>query len=184
MLLVIRLIKMLGRSVFLSFAMVTFLVAELLATVNVTSRYALKQYVDDQLGRIRWDFALYQTTGSLDDGVLTNEIRSVKGIERVESLAFLRGQISDDEVQAEVDGNRITTPWICALAASDVSLLPPQLRFAMGNTGTMRAGAIPSDQVDVSPTFPEERADHPAVLALVGPERSIDRKSTRLNSSH
>src|SRR5947209_20551868 len=104
-----RLIKILGRSVFVSFAMVTFLVAALLATVNVTSRYALKRYVDDQLGRIRWDFALYQTTGSLEDGVLTNEIRSVKGIERVESLAFLRGQISDDEMRAEVDGKSITT---------------------------------------------------------------------------
>ena len=55
-----RLLGILGRRAFLTFGLVTFLVGALLATVNITSRYALKLYVDDQLRRIPWDLAVYQ----------------------------------------------------------------------------------------------------------------------------
>src|SRR5437763_1079067 len=53
-----RLLQILGRRTMLTFGLVTFLVAALLATVNITSRYALKLYVDDQLRRIPWDLAV------------------------------------------------------------------------------------------------------------------------------
>ena len=46
-----RLIAVLGRRAGLTFGVVTLLVSALLATVNITSRYALKVYVDDQLER-------------------------------------------------------------------------------------------------------------------------------------
>ncbi len=55
-----RLLAILGRRTMLTFGLVTFLVGALLATVNITSRYALKVYVDDQLKRIPWDLAVYQ----------------------------------------------------------------------------------------------------------------------------
>ena len=41
----------LGRRTFLTFGLVAFLVGALLATVNLTSRYALKEYVAYQLDR-------------------------------------------------------------------------------------------------------------------------------------
>src|SRR5436305_1657395 len=44
-----RLLGILGRRAILTFGLVTFLVGALLATVNITSRYALKLYVEDQL---------------------------------------------------------------------------------------------------------------------------------------
>ena len=53
-----RLLAILGRRTILTFGLVTFLVGALLATVHVTSRYALKTYVDDQLRRIPWDVAV------------------------------------------------------------------------------------------------------------------------------
>ena len=55
-----RLLAILGRRTMLTFGLVTFMVGALLATVNITSRYALKVYVDDQLKRIPWDLAVYQ----------------------------------------------------------------------------------------------------------------------------
>ncbi|HVZ21279.1 MAG TPA: hypothetical protein VG871_09475, partial [Vicinamibacterales bacterium] len=55
-----RLLSILGRRTMMTFGLVTFLVGALLATVNITSRYALKSYVDDQLNRIPWDLAVYQ----------------------------------------------------------------------------------------------------------------------------
>ena len=55
-----RLLAILGRRTMLTFGLVTFMVGALLATVNITSRYALKVYVDDQLQRIPWDLAVYQ----------------------------------------------------------------------------------------------------------------------------
>ena len=49
-----RLLRILGSRAFIAFGLVTFLVSALLATVNLTSRYALKLYVEDQLTRIPW----------------------------------------------------------------------------------------------------------------------------------
>ena len=45
-------LRILGRRTIITFGLVTFLVSALLATVNITSRYALKRYMDDQLSRI------------------------------------------------------------------------------------------------------------------------------------
>ena len=68
-----RLLGILGRRTMLTFGLVTFLVGALLATVNVTSRYALKVYVDDQLRRIPWDLAVYQ------QGAVTPELAARAG---------------------------------------------------------------------------------------------------------
>ncbi len=149
-----RLLPILGKRPALMFGGVTFLVAALLATVNLTSRYALKLYVEDQLHRIRWDVAVYQkgpVGGTIDR--VPAALRQVPGVAKVESLAFLRaGFPPDGEVTARVDGNRITTPWVSLLAASDPSILPPQLGYALqGGTSNIKG----------------------AVLALVGPEREI-----------
>jgi len=151
-----RLLGILGRRTFLTFGLVTFLVGALLATVNVTSRYALKLYVDDQLRRIPWDLAVYQQGAVGNDRSLPIHIAHTKGVTRVESLAFLRARFPEGgEVEAQVDRKPFTTPWLCLLAASDPSILPPELSFALehrSNTGDRKRGAV---------------------LSLVGPEYAM-----------
>ena len=70
-----RLLAILGRRTMLTFGLVTFLVGALLATVNITSRYALKVYVDDQLKRIPWDLAVYQQGAVNGDRTLHESCR-------------------------------------------------------------------------------------------------------------
>lgn len=151
-----RLLRILGRRAFLTFGLVTFLVGALLATVNVTSRYALKLYVDDQLRRIPWDLAVYQQGAVGTDRSLRAHIAGTRGVTRVESMAFLRARFPEGgEVEAQVDRKPFTTPWLCLLAASDPSLLPPELSFALqhsSNTGDAKRGAV---------------------LSLVGPEYAM-----------
>jgi len=150
-----RLLAILGRRTILAFGLVTFLVGALLATVHVTSRYALKTYVDDQLRRIPWDLAVYQQGAVNGDRSLQQYVRRTPGVTTVESLAFLRARFPEGgEVEAQVDRKPFTTPWLCLLAASDPSILPPQLGFAL-----TRAGGSGSPRG--------------AVLALVGPEYAM-----------
>jgi hypothetical protein len=138
----------------MTFGLVTFLVGALLATVNITSRYALKAYVDDQLTRIPWDLAVYQSGAVNGDRSLYDHVAKTKGITKVESMAFLRARFPEGgEVQAQVDRKPFTTPWLCVLAASDPSILPPELGFAMSKAGTT--------------------GNRGAVLALIGPEYAM-----------
>jgi len=150
-----RLLAILGRRTILAFGLVTFLVGALLATVHVTSRYALKTYVDDQLRRIPWDLAVYQQGAVNGDRTLQQYVLRTPGVTRVESLAFLRARFPEGgEVEAQVDRKPFTTPWLCLLAASDPSMLPPQLGFALTRAGSTRS-------------------PRGAVLALVGPEYAM-----------
>jgi len=151
----VRLLRILGRRAFITFGLVTFLVSALLATVNLTSRYALKVYVEDQLSRIPWDLAIYQRGGITGREKLPGVVAKVEGVTKVESYVFLRARFPEGgEVVSEVDGKPLTAPWMSLLAASDTSILPPQLSFALEGSGSAEAPAG-------------------AVLALVGPERAM-----------
>src|SRR5947207_300701 len=151
-----RLLRILGRRTMLTFGLVTFLVGALLATVNMTSRYALKVYVDDQLRRIPWDLAIYQQGAVGTDRSLRAHIAGTRGVTRVESMAFLRARFPEGgDVEAQVDRKPFTTPWLCLLAASDPSLLPPALSFAADRNAP---GPAPA---------------RGAVLSLVGPEYAM-----------
>ena len=154
-----RLLRILGRRAFMTFGLVTFLVSALLATVNLTSRYALKVYVEDQLSRIPWDLAIYQRGGITGRDKLPGAVAKVDGVTKVESLVFLRARFPEGgEVMSEVDGKPLTAPWMCLLAASDTSILPPQLSFALERRANGDGGGDPANG---------------AVLALVGPERAM-----------
>jgi hypothetical protein len=149
-----RLLEILGKRAFLTFGTVTFLVGALLASVNVTSRYAIKRYVDDQLERIHWDMAIYQTEGYGSAPDLPRRMASVEGIRRVESMAFLRTNPPEGQMGFEVDGQGLATPWISVLAATTPGLLPPAVNAALGSPPA-RGGGV--------------------ALALVGPERAMGR---------
>ena len=149
-----RLLAILGRQTILTFGLVTFLVGALLATVNITSRHALKMYVDDQLRRIPWDLAVYQQGAVNGDRTMQGFIEKTRGVTQVASLAFLRARFPEGgEVETQVDRKPFATPWLCVLAASDASILPPQLGFALAKANATggRGG----------------------VLALVGPEYAM-----------
>ena len=163
-----RLLGILGRRAILTFGLVTFLVGALLATVNITSRYALKLYVDDQLRRIPWDLAIYQQGAVGNDRSLPKHIANTRGVTRVESMAFLRARFPEGgEVEAQVDRKPFTTPWLCLLAASDPSILPPELSLALQHDdGSARLKGSPTDG-DQKPT------QRGAVLSLIGPEYAM-----------
>jgi hypothetical protein len=145
-----KIFRVVGRRAFLTFGLVTFLVGALLATVNVTSRYALKLYVDDQLRRTPWDLAVYQRgVAGQKFTFLQDQLATVDGVTRIERLAFLRARFPEGaEVVAEVDGSQVTAPWLSLLAASDLSILPPEVGFAL------------------------DRGGSGAVLAIMGPHRT------------
>src|SRR5438093_4282377 len=167
-----RLLGILGRRAFLTFGLVTFLVGALLATVNITSRYALKLYVDDQLRRIPWDLAIYQQGAVGTDRSLPAHIARTRGVTRVESLAFLRARFPEGgDVEAQVDRKPFTTPWLCLLAASDPSILPPALGFALESRRSSEG----------SP--PSEGGKRGAVLSLVGPEYAMGKAFLALQGS-
>jgi hypothetical protein len=177
-----RLLRILGRRTMLTFGLVTFLVGALLATVNVTSRYALKLYVDDQLQRIPWDLAIYQQGAVGNDRSLHAHIARTKGVTRVESLAFLRARFPEGgEVEAQVDRKPFTTPWLCLLAASDPSILPPELSFALGAEPPPAPGGSGDPRGRSSESSANGRRG--AVLSLVGPEYAMGKAFLALQGS-
>ncbi len=151
-----RLLPVIGKRAFLGFGAVTFLVAALLSAVNITSRYALSLYVEDQLSRTPWDLVVYDQTGG-SNPALAARLRSLENVQQVEELVFLRATFSSD-VTALVDGQPLATPWLGVLSASDPTLLPPELRNAFA-----RGGVTPGSN----------RQDTGAILALVGPESAM-----------
>ncbi|MGH7834958.1 MAG: hypothetical protein ACREQK_15045, partial [Candidatus Binatia bacterium] len=123
----VRLAKILGRRAFLAFGVVTLLTAGLLAAIHLASRYALKLYVEDQLSRLAWDVALYQTSEFSLSKEVSPKLRAVRGVERVESLSFLRTKPPPEAILM-VDGKPLASPWVSVLSATDFSLLPPEAR--------------------------------------------------------
>ncbi len=151
-----QLLPVIGRRAFLGFGAVTFLVAGLLSAVNITSRYALSLYVEDQLSRTPWDLVVYDQSGG-SNPTLAARLRSLENVQQVEELVFLRAAFSSD-VTAMVDGQLLATPWLSVLSASEPTLLPPELRSAL-----MQGAVTPG-------TEPQTEG---AILALVGPESAM-----------
>lgn len=121
------LIGILGRRTFVSFALVTCVVVFLLAAINVASRYAMKQYIEDQLARVPWDISIYQTSElSLTQDVST-QLSAVPHVTAAEQLILLRTAVPATTV-AYVDNEPLRSPWLSLFTATDPGLLPPDLR--------------------------------------------------------
>ncbi len=153
----VRLAQILGKRAFFAFGIVTLLVAGLLAAINLASHYALKLYIEDQLSRLSWDIALYQTTDFSISAEVSPELRKITGIQRVESLSFLRSKPPPEAILM-VDGKPLASPWVSVLSATDVSLLPPEARPTAANGNN-------------------------AFLALVGPEQHMGKAFLALQGS-
>ncbi|HXG53255.1 MAG TPA: FtsX-like permease family protein [candidate division Zixibacteria bacterium] len=147
MFLLLRLARIVGKRAFVAFGVVTLLVSGLLAAINLASHHALKLYVEDQLSRLSWDIALYQTTDFSVSAEVAAELKEIGGIRRVESLTFLRSKPPPEAILI-VDGKPLAAPWVSILAATDLNLLPPEAR-------------PPGTEPDA------------AFLALVGPEQHM-----------
>ena len=168
--LTLRLMKVLGARAFSTFGVVTLLVGGLLTAVEVTSRHALKLFVEDQLRRIPWDISVYQLGSVTLDNEIPSRMRSIENMRQVESIAFLRASFPPNgAVSAAVDDKPLATPWMCIMAASNPSLLPPKFQSALealNHSGNE-----------------EKSGDSAAVLALVGPDRSIGRAFLELQGA-
>jgi hypothetical protein len=153
----LRLAQILGKRAFFAFGTVTLLVAGLLAAINLASHRALKLYVEDQLSRLSWDIALYQTTDFSISAEVSPALAKIQGVQRVESLSFLRSKPPPEAILM-VDGKPLAAPWVSILSATDVSLLPPEARPRAAN--------------------PDR-----AFLALVGPEQHMGKAYLALQGS-
>jgi hypothetical protein len=119
--------QILGKRAFFAFGIVTLLVAGLLAAINLASHHALKLYIEDQLSRLPWDMALYQTSDFTLSPEVAPKLREIKGVTRVESLSLLRSKPPPEAILM-VDGKPLASPWVSILSATDLSLLPPEAR--------------------------------------------------------
>ena len=121
------LFRIVGKRVFLTFCLVSFLVVFLLAAVNVTSRHAMQRYVDDQVKRVPWDISVYQTADVPQAGDVHDNVAKTRGVAQAERLYFLR-TIPPYSVMSVIDDQQLRTPWLSILTATDPSLVPPDIR--------------------------------------------------------
>src|SRR4029077_3256523 len=131
--------------------------AGLLAAINLASHHALKLYIEDQLSRLPWDIALYQTSDFTISADVTPTLRGINGITRGEILSFLHSKPPPEAILM-VDGKPLASPWVSILSATDMRLLPPEVRPTTTNT----TGAF---------------------LALVGPEQHMGKAYLALQGS-
>jgi hypothetical protein len=167
----VRLAQILGKRAFLAFGTVTFLVAGLLAAINLASHHALKLYIEDQLSRLPWDIALYQTSDFTISAEVAPKLREIKDVTRVESLNFLRSKPPPEAILM-VDGKPLASPWVSILSATDVTLLPPEMRPAANANGALLALVGPEQHMGKAYVAP-------AGLAIVFRASLLTRKTTK-----
>jgi hypothetical protein len=125
----------------MAFGIVTLLVAGLLAAIHLASHHALKLYVEDQLSRLSWDIALYQTSDFTISEEVGPKLRAIQGLTRVESLSFLRSKPPPEAILM-VDGKPLASPWVSILSATDINLLPPDRPRAAYGQGLFGAAGL------------------------------------------
>jgi hypothetical protein len=129
------LFKVFGRRVVLGYGSVALLSVAVLAALYLTSRYALHDYVVDQIDRIPWDISVVQRGEAHRFPALQAEYGRLEAVRAVEALGFLRIR-NMNPVWLEVDARPFPVRWVSFVAASRPALLPPEL-----------AGGLPADVV-------------------------------------
>ncbi len=122
----------LGSRTAVSFGLAIALLVGLLAAVQITSRYALKRYGEDQINRIKWDFNVYQQNEAGRSEDMRAAIAKVPLVRNVEDIYFLRTQFLGTVVESTtttfLDGELMQAPWVSLLSATKPDLLPPEVR--------------------------------------------------------
>jgi len=136
---IIHLARVLGKRPFVFFSLVTFLIVTILASVNIASRYALKQYVEDQLLRINWDISAYQTGDVHATPDVTQALADNDDVTQHNNLLFLRNSMTTEDI-AYVDGQPIRLPWLSLLTTSDTAILPLNIRPLEGKAVLVLVG--------------------------------------------
>lgn len=123
-----------------AFGAIVFVLVFLIAALQVASRQALHDYVEDQLARLPWDVSVYQPNDLASAQATREAIARVDGVREVAELHFLRTMVPTTTV-GYVDGEPLRTPWMSLLAASDASLLPPEARPRAGGAVLVLVGS-------------------------------------------
>ncbi len=123
--------RIIGKSVFYTFFLVTFLVVAILAVTNVVSKYALKSYTEDQVKRLRWDAVTYQTKDIWAGEELRGKIQKVSGVSGMARVGTIRLSTGTNLLMS-IGGKKIQLPWCVIVSPDDPSRLPPELRSSQG----------------------------------------------------
>jgi hypothetical protein len=116
-----------GRRPFVYFGAVTAVVVFLLAALQIASRTALKEYVEDQLARIAWDVSLYQVGELRLAPEVARTLAGTRHVSETQSIFFLRTAVPTTTV-AHIDGQPLRSPWLSLLSVTHPGMLPPELR--------------------------------------------------------
>jgi hypothetical protein len=128
------LFQVFGKQVALLFGGVCFLSVAVLSTLYLTSSYALKLYVEEQIGKLPWDVYALQRSQMATYAHFQQEYRSKPGIVSVEALGFVRIQRGNGRIGFEIDGVPLPARWIGVIGTSEPIILPAELRQpAAGN---------------------------------------------------
>ncbi len=133
-------VRILGRRAFLAFGAVTLVVVFLLAAIQVASRYALKQYVEDQLARVPWDISVYQTSDLPLVEAVRQKIANLERITETRNIFFLRTAVPTSTL-AYIDGQPMRSPWLSLLTVTDNTLLPSDIRPEAGRAVLVLVGS-------------------------------------------
>ncbi len=134
------LIRILGLRAALGFGAVTLAIVFLLAAVQIASRYALKEYVEDQLGRVAWDLSVYQTSDLPLAGDVRSALAGIENVTETQNIFFLRTAVPASTL-AYVDGLPLRSPWLSVLSVTDIDMLPSDIRPAAGRAVLVLVGS-------------------------------------------
>ena len=86
------LFRVLGKRVFILYGAVSLLSVAILASLYMTSGYALENYIVDQLQRMPWDISVVQRGEAHRFEEMRADLTKLEGIQRIENLGCLRGR--------------------------------------------------------------------------------------------
>jgi hypothetical protein len=132
--------RILGRRAFIAFAAVTLVVVFLLSAIQIASRYALKQYVEDQLTRVSWDISVYQPSDLALAEQTRQQIAAIPHIVETQNIFFLRTSVPPTTV-AYIDQQPMRSPWLSMLSVTDTRMLPTEIRPAPGKAILVLVGS-------------------------------------------
>jgi len=124
-------IAVIGKRAFYNFFLVTLLAGGILAATNIVSKYAVKDYADDQLEHLPWDSTIFQSGNLPSFGQIQTSVSRIQGVSQVENIGLLRVQLIP-QTPIEIGGKRVHLSWFSLMSASQVELLLPQLRPTEG----------------------------------------------------